>query len=362
MLSAREPRGEEPRSVIVDALLRVLPLPIVWLGPDGRVRSANQAAGEWFARDAEDLVGLDAMCLATPAATAAWTDLLQRAGAGEQVGVDRGVFAAREPGFARTDGTNGRNGHGSARRGDSAQVSASDTTVGFVLAPLRGADGEDLGALLYEDVTELRGIGEMLLDVNRELRHLVRADPLTGLANRREYERLLRTEVARAARTGAPISILMIDVDEFKAFNDELGHRAGDRCLAAVAAALRSGLLRPADAVARYGGEEFVALLPGTDSAGARLLAERLRRAVERLAIHHPRSRAGRLVTVSVGVATAYPSPGYDGRLLQEAADRGLYLAKGGGRNQVQVVETPSSSARVQQATNPSDAAGADGA
>jgi diguanylate cyclase (GGDEF)-like protein len=338
MVSMSEPRGEEPNSTVVRALLQVLPLPIVWLGPDGRVQAANPAACRWFARGGGDLVGLDAEALATPAAVAAWRDLLRRARGGEQVSIDRAVF---QSGGAPSALHGGRNGHGGGDRHGEPSPPGKDTTVGFVLAPLRGDAGEDLGAALYEDVSELRGIGEMLLDVNRELRHLVRADPLTGLANRREYERLLRTEVARAARMGTPISVLMIDVDEFKAFNDELGHRAGDRCLAAVAAALRSSLLRPADAVARYGGEEFVALLPGTDSAGARLLAERLRRAVERLAIPHPRSGTGKLVTVSIGVATAHPRPGYEGRHVQEAADRGLYLAKDGGRNQVRVVDMP---------------------
>ncbi|MGA0867884.1 MAG: diguanylate cyclase [Planctomycetota bacterium] len=338
MPSVSQPKGEDPTGNVVRALLRVLPLPIVWFDPDGRVRAANPAAGEWFAREVDDLVGLEAEALASPTAVAAWRDLLRRAQGGEQVSVDRGLFPSARP---REDRPPGRNGSRDGNHSKSLLVRPSDTTVGFVLSPLGAAPAEHLGVLFHEDVSELRGIGEMLMDVNRELRQLVRADPLTGLANRREYERLLRTEVGRAARIGAPVSILMIDVDEFKAFNDELGHRAGDRCLAAVAAALRSGLLRPADAVARYGGEEFVALLPGTDSAGARLLAERLRRAVERLAIHHPRSSAGRLVTVSIGVATVHPTPGYDGRILQEAADRGLYLAKDAGRNQVRVVEVP---------------------
>ena len=354
MVSSREPRGEVLGNAIVDALLCVLPLPIVWLGPDGRVHSASPAACRCFARDPEDLIGLEAEALASPAAAAAWRELLTRAKAGEQVAVDRGVFPA---GGTQAGERRGRNGHGGGNH--HRETTEPEASVGFVLAPLRGPGREYLGAVLYEDVTELRGIGEMLLDVNRELRHLVRADPLTGLANRREYERLLRTEVARAARTRSPVSLLMIDVDEFKAFNDELGHQAGDRCLAAVAAALRSGLLRPADAIARYGGEEFVALLPGNDSSGARMLAERLRRAVERLAIPHPRSRAGSLVTVSVGVATVYPSPGYDGRQLHEAADRGLYLAKNGGRNQVRVVDGSGSVDRLPQSrTNPGAAEG----
>lgn len=334
MVSSREPRGEVRSNGIVDALLRVLPLPVVWLDPDGRVLAATPAAGQCFALAPESLVGLEAEALANPAAAVSWRELLARVMAGEKVGVDRSVFPSGSNQREEHEGRNGRGGGNHNR-----VTGASESGVGFVLAPLRGAGRENLGAVLYEDVTELRGIGEMLLDVNRELRNLVRADALTGLANRREYERLLRTEVARAARTRSPLSLLMIDVDEFKAFNDELGHQAGDRCLAAVAAALRSGLLRPADAIARYGGEEFVALLPGTDGSGARLLAERLRRAVERLAIPHPRSRAGLIVTVSVGVATAYPVPGYDGRQLQEAADRGLYLAKDGGRNQVRVVD-----------------------
>ena len=208
MVSSREPRGEVLGNAIVDALLCVLPLPIVWLGPDGRVHSASPAACRCFARDPEDLIGLEAEALASPAAAAAWRELLTRAKAGEQVAVDRGVFPA---GGTQAGERRGRNGHGGGNH--HRETTEPEASVGFVLAPLRGPGREYLGAVLYEDVTELRGIGEMLLDVNRELRHLVRADPLTGLANRREYERLLRTEVARAARTRSPVSLLMIDVD-----------------------------------------------------------------------------------------------------------------------------------------------------
>jgi diguanylate cyclase (GGDEF)-like protein len=230
-------------------------------------------------------------------------------------------------------------------RGFERSLWGSDQVEGvgaLVLFPIRGREQRLVGMALAEDIRELKEEGEMLLDVNRELRQLVGVDPLTGLSNRREYEQALAREISRAARNGRLLSLAMIDVDEFKAFNDSLGHAAGDRCLAAVASALRGCLHRPGDLVARYGGEEFVALLPGTGSGGGRLLAERMRRAVEHLAIRHPAFDASRFVSVSLGVATVRPIPGFDGRALQEAADRSLYAAKRAGRNRVHAVELTS--------------------
>ena len=183
MVSSREPRGEVLGNAIVDALLCVLPLPIVWLGPDGRVHSASPAACRCFARDPEDLIGLEAEALASPAAAAAWRELLTRAKAGEQVAVDRGVFPA---GGTQAGERRGRNGHGGGNH--HRETTEPEASVGFVLAPLRGPGREYLGAVLYEDVTELRGIGEMLLDVNRELRHLVRAQVAPAAGGRHSLQ------------------------------------------------------------------------------------------------------------------------------------------------------------------------------
>ncbi|MGE0142996.1 MAG: diguanylate cyclase [Planctomycetota bacterium] len=207
------------------------------------------------------------------------------------------------------------------------------------LFPVATADGEVLRLVLSEDIRELRDERVLLANVNRDLLDLVRNDPLTGLWNRREYERLLSIEVARAARTRQPIAVAMIDVDDFKAYNDQLGHPAGDACLRAVATAIAEQLHRPGDMCARYGGEEFVVLLPRTDVVGARALAERMRAAVLALAIPHPTARVHAAVTVSIGAASVVPTPGFDGRALIESADRMLYLAKRRGRNQVAIHE-----------------------
>jgi diguanylate cyclase (GGDEF)-like protein len=127
----------------------------------------------------------------------------------------------------------------------------------------------------------------------------------------------------------------MNDIDHFKAFNDAYGHQKGDECLKAVAQTLRHALHRPGDLCARYGGEEFGVILPGTDGEGARGVAEGLRAAVEALAIPHGGSSAGPMVTISVGVATAFPQQGGSGTSLLEAADQALYQSKHAGRNRV---------------------------
>ena len=168
------------------------------------------------------------------------------------------------------------------------------------------------------------------------LARLVREDALTGVSNRRGFEERSASEYQRAIRTRSPLSLLMIDIDYFKRYNDVFGHPDGDRCLRAVAGAIGAGLRRPSDLVARYGGEEFVVLLPDTNASGARRRAETIRRAVLELALPHPQSPHG-CVTISVGVATARPRIG--GAVLEavRAADRALYQAKRRGRNRVQV-------------------------
>jgi two-component system chemotaxis family response regulator WspR len=188
----------------------------------------------------------------------------------------------------------------------------------------------EMNRLLHQRTLELER-------ANRQLQHLSLRDPLTGVANRRHFEELLDLEWRRAAREGAPLSVLMVDIDFFKAFNDTYGHQAGDECLRLVAGTLCRRATRAGDMVARWGGEEFTVLLPGATSEGARRVAEDIRAAVEGLAIAHTRSSVAKVVTISVGVATGVTADGPGGSTLVGAADRGLYLAKRGGRNQVQV-------------------------
>lgn len=160
-------------------------------------------------------------------------------------------------------------------------------------------------------------------------------DGLTGIANRRLFDEALDSGIRHSQREDQPLSIIMIDVDHFKAFNDHYGHGEGDHCLREVSAALVNAAKRPADRVCRFGGEEFVALLPNTNAAGARELAEKMRACIEELAIRHAYSSAGPVVTVSLGTAAFCPADDDDPSCLVQRADRALYEAKETGRNRV---------------------------
>lgn len=172
-----------------------------------------------------------------------------------------------------------------------------------------------------------------------QLRRLAFIDGLTGLHNRRALDERLARELRHAARTGQPLALCLIDVDFFKAYNDHYGHQAGDDALRAVAQALQAAMLRPVDLAARYGGEEFLCLLPATDAAGAAAVAERLRAAVQALALPHAHSGVASVLTVSVGVAHWAAAPGGPpaaaAETLLAAADAALYEAKHAGRNRV---------------------------
>lgn len=180
---------------------------------------------------------------------------------------------------------------------------------------------------------------EQLEEANRKLAALSYVDAMTGVANRRSFDEELTTESRRLPRTRSHLSLLLADIDGFKAYNDGFGHQAGDDCLRQVAALIAGGVRRAADTVARYGGEEFGVLLPDTDAPGAAILAERIRAAVEQRNIPHPAMPQG-CVTISIGVATATGKDLADPAALVTAADRALYEAKRSGRNRVRVAET----------------------
>lgn len=167
-------------------------------------------------------------------------------------------------------------------------------------------------------------------------------DALTGVANRRGFDETLRREWSRALRGPYPVSLVMLDIDYFKSYNDTYGHQAGDRILRTVGAILKSAMKRPADMVARYGGEEFAIILPMADAEHARIVAERIRVEVESLKIPHEGSKKGGLLTISAGAAGASPLPERDTtpQTLIESADKALYEAKRRGRNCV-VSTTP---------------------
>jgi len=161
-------------------------------------------------------------------------------------------------------------------------------------------------------------------------------DPLTKIANRRQFDAFLEKEWQRAIRNAQPLSLVVLDVDHFKLYNDTLGHAAGDTCLQQVAQALQGHAARPTDLAARYGGEEFVLLFGETPLDAATRLAEMIRTAVEALQLAHPRSPSSPWLTVSVGVATIVPTQLDEIENLFVCADRAMYAAKAGGRNRVE--------------------------
>ncbi|MBL6458993.1 diguanylate cyclase [Belnapia sp. T6] len=168
-----------------------------------------------------------------------------------------------------------------------------------------------------------------------ELARLAVTDALTGLGNRRRLEATLAREAARLSLNTAELSVIILDIDFFKRFNDSYGHSAGDRCIAMVAATLSRAVRNASDLAARYGGEEFACVLPGAAHSEAVEIAQTIRDRVRALGIPHGGSDAAPLVTVSIGVATATCYPGLDPMNWIKAADVQLYLAKAAGRNAV---------------------------
>jgi diguanylate cyclase (GGDEF)-like protein len=194
-----------------------------------------------------------------------------------------------------------------------------------------------LGLLLFEPmVAHILYKRDMLLKANQELARVSATDGLTQAANRRAFEERLDEEWRRASRDAVPMTLLMIDIDHFKAYNDRYGHQAGDECLKLITRDFRIRLRRPADFLARYGGEEFAIILPDTDLSGALVVAEDLRRRTMALEIAHGASPVAGVVTLSIGVAEAEPAANnWSAMDLVAASDRALYRAKRLGRNRV---------------------------
>ena len=186
-----------------------------------------------------------------------------------------------------------------------------------------------------EKSAALEKANAQLRDANDTLRRLSNSDGLTGIANRRRFDRGMRSEWRRAYRHHSELSLLLLDIDDFKAYNDGYGHLAGDDCLKRIAAALSTAITRPDALVARYGGEEFAVLLPRTDAAKALRCADQLQEALAALALPHRFSRASEHITASIGVATLRPGIRIKPSDFIRCADRALYVAKAEGRNRV---------------------------
>ncbi len=170
---------------------------------------------------------------------------------------------------------------------------------------------------------------------NQKLQQLAILDGLTGVANRRYFDLVLDNEWQRLTREKQPLSLILCDIDYFKAYNDAYGHPQGDRCLQKVAKVLQESIRRPADLVARYGGEEFAVILPNTDFKGALFVAKNISELLAKKQLPHCKSNVSKYVTCSIGIATQIPSLTHTAKVTVESADRALYQAKKQGRNQI---------------------------
>ena len=261
----------------------------------GRVQYANPACDRYLGYAPEELVGQSLK------------DLLDCKEPGCCAGLDAMTYGTREVEIRHRDGN----------------LRAMDLTM----TPMHAADG--LFVVLLHDITHHKQSEDAL-------QRAAMLDPLTKIANRRHFDAFLDKEWHRAIRTAQPLSLVVLDVDHFKLYNDTLGHAAGDVCLQKVAQALQAHALRPTDLAARYGGEEFVLLFAETPQEAAARLAEAIRTTVEALQLPNPRSPTSPWITVSVGVATIVPTQLDQIDQLFVCADRAMYAAKGGGRNRVE--------------------------
>ncbi|GLR12161.1 hypothetical protein GCM10007907_09510 [Chitinimonas prasina] len=211
-----------------------------------------------------------------------------------------------------------------------AQHTPEDEVLGFQLGAV-----DFIHKPIDSFVIQARVETHLALKLQTEyLRKIALTDGLTGIANRRQFDVTLVQDWLQCTREANPLSIVIVDVDHFKKFNDTYGHLLGDKCLRDVAHAIRAALRRPYDLATRYGGEEFACLLPNTDFDGAMHIAELIRQAVAALEIAHQQSETSPVVTVSLGVATCIPTSAYESAKLLAAADAQLYEAKQSGRNQ----------------------------
>ena len=203
------------------------------------------------------------------------------------------------------------------------------------VTPLEVAGAARHCLIEISDVSVAVNREKLLREQAMELRSQTFSDGLTGIANRRHFDVAMEKEMRRAKRSGAPLSLLMIDIDCFKPYNDYYGHQQGDDCLIKVAAALAGMLQRSTDLIARYGGEEFAVILPEMDAVHSMQLAEAMRLTIAELNIPHVNAGAAQHVTVSIGVATQTREHGTEAPALLGAADRALYMAKRTGRDRV---------------------------
>lgn len=206
-----------------------------------------------------------------------------------------------------------------------------------VVHVVRNAQGEvdSLVGFMF-DISERKNTEEKLIGLQKELEALSYKDGLTGIANRRKFDLRLETEWTSARRSNQPLSLIVLDLDFFKQYNDHYGHVQGDKCLISVAQKLNLAAIRPKDIAARFGGEEFILLLPETDEVGALEVAERCRNLIENMRIPHEKSGVGPFLTVSMGVGTIKVPTDMTSENFIQTVDHLLYSAKQKGRNRIE--------------------------
>lgn len=207
----------------------------------------------------------------------------------------------------------------------------------IILTIIQDTNGYDIGvSAVIRDITEKKTTEKILAEIRKDLEKMSYEDGLTGVANRRMFDETLHSEWNRMLRSQSPLSIIMLDIDYFKHYNDHYGHQEGDKCLKTVAEILQGEVKRSSDLIARYGGEEFIILLPETTEEDAKALALECCNAIRKAKIPHKRSTITEIVTVSVGVGSATPSRNCKPEAIIKMADNMLYKAKNNGRNQIQ--------------------------
>lgn len=285
---------------------------------NGRIQYANPACDRYLGYRPGELAGATLDSLLAPSVAQEYLDIFSRSMAGaagdQPFGRDwRDCRGAREVLIRQRDGI----------------LRAMDFTLTPMLAD------QPLFVALLHDITHHK-------QSENALQRAALADPLTKIPNRRHFDAFLEKEWQRAVRSSQPLSLIVLDVDHFKGYNDSLGHAAGDACLQQVAMALQSHALRATDIAARYGGEEFVLLFGETNHEAAAVLGETIRAHIESLHIPNPGSTTSEWVTASLGVATIVPTQLDDLKSFFVAADRAMYAVKDAGRNGVRAVRTGS--------------------
>lgn len=300
---AQREGAERLRAIVENAVEAIIVMDVT-----GMVEEFNAAAERLFGYEASEVIGRNVSMLMPEPDHSSHDAYVQRylqTGQRCIIGIGREVVGLRKDGSVFP-----------------MRLAVSETTVGG----LRHFTG------IIHDITVQK-------QLEKHLRTLSMRDGLTGISNRRSFDEALEKEWRRELRHTEPLSLILLDIDFFKRYNDSYGHQAGDTCLKTVAECLAASVQRAGDLVARYGGEEFVVLLPETSLQHAEQVAEQIRQNVLSLAVPHLASDAAQIVTISLGVASLVPQAGLSSQQLLKMADQALYAAKAEGRNRVCVAD-----------------------